>query len=94
MIGSAIAIDLTSRHQVTAFDLSNANLELLKNKSPEVEIQQADLRDYPSYPKLFLHTAGAPQYSSSSGYKVLVEQNNQPARGIATMSCQAFLFLK
>ena len=53
MVGSAIAIDLSSSHQVTAFDVSNANLELLKKRSRQVEIQQADLQDYSAYPKLF-----------------------------------------
>ena len=51
MIGSAIAIDLASRHQVTAFDVSGANLELLKKRNPRIEAQQADLRDYSSYPR-------------------------------------------
>jgi len=52
MVGSAIAIDLSSRHHVTAFDVSNTNLELLKKRNPRIETQQADLRDYLSYPKL------------------------------------------
>lgn len=51
MVGSAIAMDLASRHHVTAFDVSNANLELLKKRNPRIEIQQADLRDYSSYPQ-------------------------------------------
>ena len=51
MVGSAIAIDLASRHHVTAFDVSNANLELLKKRNPRIEIQQADLRNYSSYPQ-------------------------------------------
>ena len=53
MVGSAIAIDLTSGHQVTAFDVSHANLEMLKKRNPQVAIQQADLKDYSTYPKLF-----------------------------------------
>ncbi|HMK18422.1 MAG TPA: saccharopine dehydrogenase C-terminal domain-containing protein [Chitinophagaceae bacterium] len=52
MVGSAIAMDLASRHHVTAFDVSNANLELLKKRNPRIEIRQADLRDYSSYPHL------------------------------------------
>ena len=52
MVGSAIAIDLSSRHHVTAFDVSNTNLDLLKKRNPRIETQQADLRDYSSYPKL------------------------------------------
>jgi 3-hydroxyacyl-CoA dehydrogenase len=34
MVGSAIAMDLASRHHVTAFDVSNANLDLLKKETP------------------------------------------------------------
>ncbi len=52
MVGSAIAMDLASRHHVTAVDVSNNNLELLKKRNPRIEIQQADLRDYASYPQL------------------------------------------
>ena len=52
MVGSAIAMDLASRHHVTAFDVSNTNLELLKKRNPRIETLEADLRDYPSYPQL------------------------------------------
>ena len=52
MVGSAIAIDLASRHHVSAFDVSNTNLELLKKRNPRIETQQADLRDFSSYPQL------------------------------------------
>jgi saccharopine dehydrogenase-like NADP-dependent oxidoreductase len=45
-------MDLASRHHVTAFDVSNANLELLKKRNPRIETQQADLRNYSSYPQL------------------------------------------
>ena len=53
MVGSAIAMDLASRHHVTAFDVSDANLELLKKRNPRIETQQADLRDYSSYSQHF-----------------------------------------
>ena len=48
MVGNAIAMDLASRHHVTAFDVSNANLELLKKRNPRIETQQADLQNYSS----------------------------------------------
>jgi saccharopine dehydrogenase-like NADP-dependent oxidoreductase len=51
MVGRAIAMDLASRHHVTAFDLSDANLELLKKRNPRIETQRADLGDYSSYPQ-------------------------------------------
>ena len=53
MVGSAIAMDLASRHHVTAFDVSNYNLDLLKKRDPGVQVQQADLSDYSSYPQWF-----------------------------------------
>lgn len=52
MVGSAIAMDLASRHHVTAFDVSDANLELLKKRNPRIETQQTDLRNYSLYPQL------------------------------------------
>jgi len=52
MVGSAIAMDLASRHHVTTFDVSNTNLELLKKRNPRIETQQADLRNYSDYPQL------------------------------------------
>jgi len=52
MVGSAIALDLASRHHVTAFDVSNTNLDLLKKRNPRIETQQSDLQNYSSYPQL------------------------------------------
>ena len=52
MVGSAIAMDLASRHHVTAYDVSDANLELLRKRNPRNETQQADLRNYDLYPQL------------------------------------------
>lgn len=54
MVGSAIAMDLASRHHVSAFDVSNTNLELLKKRNPRIETQQADLRNYSSYQQLLI----------------------------------------
>src|SRR6186997_1192390 len=52
MVGSAIAIDLASRHHVSAFDVNDANLELLKRRNQRIETQKTDLRDYSSYQQL------------------------------------------
>jgi saccharopine dehydrogenase-like NADP-dependent oxidoreductase len=52
MVGSAIALDLASRHHVTALDVSEANLTILKTRNPRIETQQADLSQYASYPQL------------------------------------------
>jgi saccharopine dehydrogenase-like NADP-dependent oxidoreductase len=52
MVGNAIALDLASRHFVTAFDVSEKNLSLLNKKNSRIEVQQADLQNYASYPHL------------------------------------------
>ena len=52
MVGSAIGMDLASRHHVTAFDVSDASLNLLRKRNPRIETQQADLRNYDLYPQL------------------------------------------
>src|SRR5215204_5522269 len=52
MVGSAIAMDLASRHHVSAFDVSNDNLNLLKKRNSRIETQKADLSDDSSYQKL------------------------------------------
>ena len=49
MVGRAIAIDLATAYEITAFDFSNNNLELLQKKNPSVKILQADLSKYKNY---------------------------------------------
>ncbi len=52
MVGSAIALDLASRHHVKAFDISESNLAILNKRNPRIETQHADLGQYDSYPEL------------------------------------------
>src|SRR6187549_3427295 len=52
MVGSAIAMDLASRHHVSAFDVNNTNLDILKKRNPRIETQQADLQNYSLYTQL------------------------------------------
>ena len=72
MVGNAIALDLASRHFVTAFDVNEKNLQLLNKKNSRVEIQKADLQQYDSYPQLFssfdLAVTAVPGFM---GYKTL-----------------------
>lgn len=49
MVGRAIAIDLASAFDVTSFDLSSENLQLLQHKNSSVHIQQANLKEYDRY---------------------------------------------
>ena len=49
MVGRAIALDLATTQEVTAFDFSNKNLELLQKKNPSIKIVPADLSRYHNY---------------------------------------------
>jgi saccharopine dehydrogenase-like NADP-dependent oxidoreductase len=50
MVGRAIAVDLASSFEVTSLDLSKENLQLVRQKNPSVQVQQADLKQYDQYP--------------------------------------------
>lgn len=49
MVGRVMALDLASAFEVTSFDVSGENLQLLREKNPSVQIQQADLKQYDQY---------------------------------------------
>src|SRR6266404_2904503 len=49
MVGRAIALDLASFFTVTSFDVSEQNLQSLKERGPSIQIQQADLKQYDQY---------------------------------------------
>ena len=52
MVGKAMALDLVKQHQVTAFDISDHNLSVLKGRDPRVHTQRADLKAYATYPDM------------------------------------------
>jgi len=52
MVGRAIALDLAGRYHVSAFDVSEDNLALLRKRNPQIKTQKADLSSYESYPQL------------------------------------------
>ncbi len=52
MVGRAIAIDLAKQYNVTAFDVNEANLAILKQKSHRIETSPANLSDLQSYADL------------------------------------------
>lgn len=52
MVGSAIALDLASRHHVTALDVNEKSLALLNKRNPRIETRKAELKNYESYPEL------------------------------------------
>jgi saccharopine dehydrogenase-like NADP-dependent oxidoreductase len=49
MIGRTIAFDLASSFSITSFDLSAENLQLVKQRNPSIQIQQADLKNFDQY---------------------------------------------
>ena len=51
MVGRAIAIDLDSSFEITSFDVSEQNLQTLKEKKPSIQTRQADLKNYDQYEK-------------------------------------------
>jgi lysine 6-dehydrogenase len=51
MVGRAIALDLASSFTITSFDLSEQNLQLLKERNSSIQTQQADLKQYDQYAK-------------------------------------------
>ena len=52
MVGSAIAIDLSSSASVTSIDVSEAALRRLQTKNKNINTLQSDLADYASYERL------------------------------------------
>ncbi|MFN4285836.1 MAG: saccharopine dehydrogenase C-terminal domain-containing protein [Lacibacter sp.] len=52
MVGSAIARDLATTHQVTAFDRSEAHLQKLQQINPAIRTRQCDLTDFSAYQTL------------------------------------------
>jgi saccharopine dehydrogenase-like NADP-dependent oxidoreductase len=51
MVGRTIALDLASSFDVTSIDVSQENLELLKDRNSFIQIRQADLKDFEKYEK-------------------------------------------
>lgn len=49
MVGRAIALDLAKQFTVISFDLNETNLQLLKNKNPEIQTELKNLEDYSAY---------------------------------------------
>ena len=52
MVGRTMAIDLSTKHEVTSFDASENALSILKAKAPNITTVKADLSDYNNYSTL------------------------------------------
>lgn len=51
MVGRAMAWDLARDFEVTSFDVSDANLAIIKERNVDIKTQQADLSRYDQYEK-------------------------------------------
>jgi len=49
MVGAAIALDLCKNFEVCSFDISEKNLQNLKNRSASIQTKQTDLSNYEAY---------------------------------------------
>src|ERR1044071_354361 len=49
MVGRAMAIDLAASFDVTSFDVSDTNLQLLKQRNNSIQTKKADLKKYHHY---------------------------------------------
>lgn len=49
MVGSAIALDLAARHEVTAFDKNVESLQKLQARNSNIQIQPTNLADFEGY---------------------------------------------
>lgn len=54
MVGSAMAIDLAVKYQVTSFDVSDKSLQILSQKNSSIKTTRVDLSKYDNY-KLLLN---------------------------------------
>lgn len=52
MVGRTMALDLAKDFEVTSFDKSSNNLQLLFKLNSQIKIQEADLSDYENYSQL------------------------------------------
>lgn len=49
MVGRAIALDLAANYSVTSFDVSEQNLQQIKERNSAIVLKKADLKEYRSY---------------------------------------------
>lgn len=53
MVGSAMALDLATQHEVNVFDISEQNLMKLQQRDPRIAITVADLKQREAFPDWF-----------------------------------------
>ncbi|MEO6490354.1 MAG: saccharopine dehydrogenase C-terminal domain-containing protein [Ferruginibacter sp.] len=79
MVGSAIARDLSSKFEVTSFDISEHNLNNLTNAG--INTRQTDLKRYSDYPVLLgdfdLVVSAVPGFMGYSTLKAIIESNKE-----------------
>jgi saccharopine dehydrogenase-like NADP-dependent oxidoreductase len=77
MVGRAIAIDLSTRYQVTSFDISEQSLTFLSQKNTSIKTQQADLADFGQYTSLLtgydIVVCAVPGFMGFRALKAIIE---------------------
>lgn len=76
MIGRTIAKDLASQHEVTVFDISEPNLELLNNY-PNITTRVTNLQHYKEYPEMLapfdMVACAVPGFMGFNTLKAIIE---------------------
>ncbi len=83
MVGRAIALDLAKDFSVCSFDVSEKNLQLLKQKNSAIQTQVKDLQDYASYSSFLqnvdLVVTAVPGFMGYNTLKAVIEAGKDVA---------------
>lgn len=83
MVGRAIALDLANDFSVSSFDVSEQNLQLLKQKNNTIQTQVKDLKDYASYSSFLqnfdLVVTAVPGFMGYNTLKAVIEAGKDVA---------------
>lgn len=78
MVGSAMAIDLSKKYEITSFDISEKNLSALQ-QFPSISCKRADLSLFSSYPDLLAGfdfvVSAVPGFMGYNTLKAIIEAN-------------------
>lgn len=77
MVGRAMALDLAKEMEVTSFDLSKQNLDILNQRNAAINTVQADLQQYSSYTSMLqpfdLVVTAVPGFMGFNCLKAVIE---------------------
>jgi saccharopine dehydrogenase-like NADP-dependent oxidoreductase len=83
MVGRTIALDLAHHFSVTSFDLENKNLQILKQRNPSIQVQEANLQHYNQYKEWLapfdIVVSAVPGFMGFNVLKAIVDCNKNVA---------------